>query len=297
MIGKNLKEIDRQLAEASYFTDPDVTMAVHISNSLEKPLLIEGPAGVGKTEVAKVMAKLFETELIRLQCYEGIDASQALYQWNYQHQLLYLKMTEQLDGAGQIRESDLFADRFLLQRPIMRAIMSERKTVLLIDEVDRSDEEFESFLLEVLSDWQISVPELGTLKAKTKPMVILTSNATRELSDALRRRCMYLYIDYPSFDKEVAIVKSKVPGIHEKLVHQICRFMMHLREERLQKLPGVAETLDWAQALANLYVEDLDREIIESSLGLVLKDWRDKRSVQMSLSDLLEKTGVQSKIE
>lgn len=166
----------------------------------------------------------------------------------------------------------------------------------MIDEIDRADEAFESFLLEVLSDWQVSIPELGTISAVTKPAVILTTNATRELSEALRRRCMFLYIDYPAFDKEVAIVKAKIPELHDQLVHQICRFMERLREERLRKLPGVAETLDWARALAELHIQDLDRDLVESTLGLILKDWKDQREVQMSLSELLEKTGVQSKL-
>jgi len=296
MIGKTLAEIELQLKEACYLTEPDITMAIHLSNTLQKPLLIEGPAGVGKTEVAKVLATLLETELIRLQCYEGIDASQALYAWNYQHQLMHLKMQESRSSGNSIKESDLYNERFLLKRPVLKAILADQKQVLLIDEIDRSDEEFESFLLEVLSDWQISIPELGTLKARSKPMVILTSNSTRDLSDALRRRCMYLYIDYPSYDKELAIVKSKVPGIHKKLVKQICRFMEMLRQERLQKAPGVAETLDWARALAQLHIEDLDRDLVANSLGLVLKDWRDKRDIELSLSELLEKTGVQSKM-
>lgn len=297
MIGQTLEEIAAQLEGASYLTEPDITMAIHLSNTLEKPLLIEGPAGVGKTEVAKVVALLLDTDLIRLQCYEGIDVNQALYTWNYQHQLMFLKMQEQNHSNGSITESDLYHERFLLQRPVLKAILSHEKSVLLIDEIDRSDEEFESFLLEVLSDWQVSIPELGTLKANSKPMVILTSNNTRELSDALRRRCMYLYIDYPTYEKELAIVRAKVPEIDEKLLLQICRFMEELRKKRLQKLPGVAESLDWAKALAQLYIKDLDREVVASSLGLILKDWRDKRDVEMSLSDLLEKTGVQSKLD
>ena len=294
---RNLTIIEEQLKKESYLSEPDITMAIYLAQSLEKPLLIEGPAGVGKTEVAKVMAKLLHTELIRLQCYEGIDASQALYEWNYQQQLMYLKLQEIQQNANVISEADLYAQRFLLKRPILKSILSEKKSVLLIDEIDRADEEFESFLLEVLSDWQISIPEYGTLSAVTKPMVILTSNSTRELSDALRRRCMYLYIDYPSYEKELAIVKAKVPGIQEKLVDQICRFMESVRQQRLQKLPGVAETLDWAMALAQLNIDHLDRDTVAASLGLVLKDWKDKREVELSLSELLEKTGVKSKLE
>jgi MoxR-like ATPase len=272
-------------------------MALFLSIRLKKPLLIEGPAGVGKTEIAKVLAHLVPADLIRLQCYDGIDANQALYEWNYQHQLMYLKMQE-IRGADGLQdlESHLYDERFLLQRPILRSILSVEPTVLLIDEIDRADEAFESFLLEVLSDWQVSVPEIGTLKAKSQPIVVLTSNATRELSEALRRRCMFLYMDYPSFEKEVAIVQNKVPDLQGKLVIKICRFMEQLRVKRLRKLPGVAETLDWARALAELHVKVLDKELIESTLGLVLKDWKDQRDVQLSLSELLEKTNVQSKV-
>lgn len=272
-------------------------MAIHLASVLEKPLLIEGPAGVGKTEVAKVLAQVHETELIRLQCYDGIDASQALYEWNYQHQLMFLKMQEARNEPSGDLESTLYSNKFLLQRPILRSILSEKKVVLLIDEVDRSDEEFESFLLEVLSDWQISIPESGTIQAITKPYVVLTSNGTRPLSDALRRRCMYLYIDYPDIDKERSIVASKVPGLDKVIIEQICQFMKLLREKRLRKLPGIAETLDWARALASMHINELDKGLVESSLGLVLKDWRDQREVQLSLSELLEKTGVKSKLD
>ena len=272
-------------------------MAIHLASELEKPLLSEGPAGVGKTEVAKVLAQVHDTELIRLQCYDGIDASQALYEWNYQYQLMFLKMQEARNEPSGDLESTLYSNKFLLQRPILRSILSEKKVVLLIDEVDRSDEEFESFLLEVLSDWQISIPESGTIKAITKPYVVLTSNGTRPLSDALRRRCMYLYIDYPDIDKERSIVASKVPGLDQVIIEQICQFMKLLREKRLRKLPGIAETLDWARALASMHIHELDRDLVESSLGLVLKDWRDQREVQLSLSELLEKTGVKSKLD
>ncbi|NND33656.1 MAG: MoxR family ATPase [Saprospiraceae bacterium] len=293
----SLHELENLLTDASYISEPPISMALYLSLKLNKPLLVEGPAGVGKTEIAKVLSRVLETDLVRLQCYDGIEASQALYEWNYQYQLMYLKMQE-IKGIkdSDNLETELYDQRFLLRRPILSSILAEKTVVLLIDEIDRADEAFESFLLEVLSDWQVSVPEIGTLIAKTRPVVVLTSNAARELSEALRRRCMFLYIDYPSFAKEVAIVTAKIPGLHKRLVQQICKFMEALREKRLRKLPGVAETLDWARALAALHIEDLDREMVASTLGLVLKDWKDQREIQLSLSQLLEKTGVQSKI-
>jgi len=285
------------LHEQGYITDDTVAMSVFLSLQLNKPLLIEGPAGVGKTEIAKVMANAMQTDLIRLQCYEGLDANHALYEWNYQRQLLHLKMVEHNSQDVEEKEKTIFNDSFLMKRPLLQAITHHKKPVLLIDEVDRSDEEFESFLLEVLSDWQITIPETGTIKATHIPQVILTGNRTRELSDALRRRCMYLYIDYPDFEKEWLVVKNKVPGIDAKLAEQITRFMQQLRLMRLEKIPGLSETLDWAAALSSLHIDHLEKSIIEQTLGLVIKDWRDSRQVQLSLSELLEKTGVTSKME
>ena len=292
-----LADIRTMLQEYGYITDEYVSMSVFLSLQLNKPLLIEGPAGVGKTEIAKVMARAMQTDLIRLQCYEGLDATHALYEWNYQRQLLHLKMVEHNQQSVDEKEQTIFSDAFLMKRPLLQAITHHRKPVLLIDEVDRSDEEFESFLLEVLSDWQITIPETGTIHATHIPQVILTSNRTRELSEALRRRCLYLYIDYPEFEKEWMIVKSKVPEIDATLGEQICRFMQTLRLLKLEKSPGIAETLDWAQALVALHIDHLDKTIIEQTLGVVLKDWRDTRQVQMSLSELLEKTGVHSRID
>lgn len=284
------------LHEQGYITDDSVAMSVFLSLQLNKPLLVEGPAGVGKTEIAKVMANALQTDLIRLQCYEGLDATHALYEWNYQRQLLHLKMVEHNEQSVEEKEKTIFSDGFLMKRPLLQAITHHKKPVLLIDEIDRSDEEFESFLLEVLSDWQITVPEIGTIKATHIPQVILTGNRTRELSEALRRRCLYLYIDYPDFEKEWMIVKSKVPGIDTKLAEQITGFMQQLRILKLEKTPGIAETLDWASALSALHIDHLDKSIIEQTLGVVLKDWRDTRQVQMSLSELMEKTGVRSKV-
>jgi MoxR-like ATPase len=291
-----LKDIKQMLYEQGYITDDNVAMSVFLSLQLKKPLLIEGPAGVGKTEIAKVMSAALQTDLIRLQCYEGLDATHALYEWNYQRQLLHLKMVENNPQSIEEKEKTIFSDSFLMKRPLLQAITHHKKPVLLIDEIDRSDEEFESFLLEVLSDWQITVPEIGTIKSTNVPQVILTSNRTRELSEALRRRCLYLYIDYPDFEKEWMIVKNKVPGIDKKLAEQITGFMQQLRAIKLEKTPGIAETLDWAAALSALHIDHLDKNIIEQTLGVVLKDWRDTRQVQMSLSELLEKTGVHSKL-
>jgi MoxR-like ATPase len=291
-----LKDIKKMLYDQGYIIDDSVAMSVFLSLQLNKPLLIEGPAGVGKTEIAKVMANAMQTDLIRLQCYEGLDATHALYEWNYQRQLLHLKMVEHNQQPVEEKEKTIFNDSFLMKRPLLQAITHHKKPVLLIDEIDRSDEEFESFLLEVLSDWQITVPEIGTIKATHIPQVILTSNRTRELSEALRRRCLYLYIDYPDFEKEWMIVKNKVPGIDKKLAEQITSFMQELRKIKLEKTPGIAETLDWAAALSALHIDHLDKNIIEQTLGVILKDWKDTRQVQMSLSELMEKTGVHSKL-
>ncbi|WP_375447991.1 AAA family ATPase [uncultured Fibrella sp.] len=300
------ESIQTLLENQGYQTDPQVVMSVFLAMQLNKPLLIEGPAGVGKTEIAKVMARALNTDLIRLQCYEGLDASHALYEWNYQRQLLHLKLLEVTkdttrnvpDGSSgtlQAQEKALFSDEFLLKRPLLQAITHHKAPVLLIDEVDRADEEFESFLLEVLSDWQITIPEIGTIRATHIPYVVVTGNRVRELSEALRRRCLYLYIDYPDYDKELSIVLDKVPGIDARLARQLCAFMQALRQLRLEKTPGIAETLDWAMALAALHFDHLDKAIIEQTLGVVLKDWKDVRHVQLSLSELYEQTGIVSK--
>jgi len=292
-----LEQVQELLAAQGYITEKPIVLSLFLSMRLGKPLLIEGPAGVGKTEIAKVMAKALDTDLIRLQCYEGLDANHALYEWNYQQQLLYLKMEEGLEMDLAQREKNIFSEKFLLKRPLLQAITHHKAPVLLIDEIDRADEEFESFLLEVLSDWQITIPEIGTIHATHRPHVIVTSNRVRELSEALRRRCLYLYIDYPDFDKELQIVRSKVPEIDVKLGEQICAFMRELRQLRLDKVPGVAETIDWATALANLHIEHLDKETVESTLGIILKDWQDIRQTQMSLTELFEKTGAISKFD
>lgn len=293
---KELLQIQKMLQGQAYIGDSSIAMSIFLAMKLEKPLLIEGPAGVGKTEIAKVMAKALDTDLIRLQCYEGLDSTHALYEWNYQHQLLYLKMQEQKEMDVSRLEDTVFSEKFLLKRPVLQAITHTKNPVLLVDEIDRADEEFESFLLEVLSDWQITIPEIGTVKATSKPNIILTGNRTRELSEALRRRCLYLWIDYPSFEKELAIVKTKVPKADQKLAKEICLFMQELRQLKLEKIPGVSETIDWARALASMHLTHLDKQIVQDTLGVVLKDWQDMRHTKDALSELLEKTGVSSRI-
>src|SRR5499425_1317753 len=253
-----------------YVAEPSIATAVYLAREMRKPLLVEGDAGVGKTELAKVIARVLDTELIRLQCYEGLDTNTALYEWNYQRQLLRLRIAEREAHDPAQLEDMIFGREYLLERPLLRAITRrEGPAVLLIDEVDRADEGFEAFLLEVLSDFQVTVPELGTIKAEHVPSVILTSNRTREIGDALRRRCLYLYVDHPSVDKEVRILRSRVPEADETLAPEIARFMQRLRERRLVRSPGVAESIDWARALAHLHAAHLDAEMVAATLGVV----------------------------
>ena len=296
MKSQELSQIKIMLQSQGYVDEGAIAMSIFLAMKLEKPLLVEGPAGVGKTEIAKVMAKAMHTDLIRLQCYEGLDSTHALYEWNYQRQLLYLKMQEHKGQDTLTLEETIFSDKFLLKRPVLQAITHDKNPVLLIDEIDRADEEFESFLLEVLSDWQVTIPEIGTITATSRPQIILTGNRTRELSEALRRRCLYLWIDYPTFEKELAIVMAKVPEIDAILGQQICGFMKELRQMKLEKTPGVSETIDWARALASMHLTFLDKQIVEDTLGVVLKDWQDIRNTQDSLSALFERTGVTSRI-
>jgi MoxR-like ATPase len=280
-----IEKIEQMMEAADYVTDPAIATSVHLAMTLKKPLLIEGHAGVGKTEVAKVMARMLHANLIRLQCYEGLDAAQALYEWNYPKQLLHIKLEESTTHTLSEKEATIFSEPFLIRRPLLQAISQDGKPpVLLIDEVDRADEEFEAFLLEVLSEFQVTIPEIGTVKATHPPYVILTSNRVRELSDALRRRCLYLWVDFPGFDKEVRIVMRKVPGVNEALARQISRFMESLRTVRLAKVPGVAETLDWAQALSSLHADHLDEELVLETLGCVLKDADDVKRFKRELS-------------
>ena len=295
MYEKESKKIQKMLEQQNYIADSEIVMSMYLAKKLQKPLLVEGPAGVGKTEIAKVMAQALNTDLIRLQCYEGLDANMALYEWNYQRQLLQIKLEEGGNKSLEESENSIFSEDFLLKRPLLQAITHSKPPVLLIDELDRSDEEFESFLLEILSEWQITVPEIGSIKAKNRPYVILTSNRTRELSDAVRRRCFYLWLDYPEFEKELAIVKSKVPGCDLRLAKQICIFMGLVRTQKLEKIPGIAETLDWARSLVTLHQKYLDPKIVEATLGIVFKDKIDVTNVRDSLADFFEKVDVKFK--
>ena len=287
----SIEEVQKRLEEEHYISDPSIATSLYIAMALERPLLIEGRAGVGKTEVASVLARVLETNLIRLQCYEGLDVNTALYEWNYPRQLLWIKLEEGASRTTEEKEREIFSEPFLLKRPLLAALTPEdRAPVLLIDEVDRANEEFEAFLLEVLSEFQVTIPGIGTIVAKQVPKVILTSNRSRDLSDALRRRCLYLWIDYPTFEKELRIVLAKAPGVSEAVVTKICRFLQATRELDLEKVPGVSETLDWARALTVLHRDHLDREIVEQTLGCLVKDADDLQQLQGDvLDDLLSK--------
>jgi MoxR-like ATPase len=275
------EEVLGRLAAAGYVAEPQLAMAIVLMRRLQRPLLLEGEAGVGKTEVGKALAAMLGRPLIRLQCYEGLDANAAVYEWNYQRQLLAIKIRESEDLSAEAKESHVFQRDFLLERPLLQAIQAKEPVVLLIDEIDRADEEFEAYLLEVLSDFQISIPELGTITAASIPWVVLTSNRTRELSDALRRRCLYHYVDYPSEEKELRIVLARVPGIEARLAAQVVRFVQAVRKEDLRKTPGVAETLDFAAALLGLGVRDLsaDPEVVLDSLLCLLKTHEDQQAL------------------
>lgn len=271
-----IEQLQRRLERQGYIAERPVATAIQLAAVLGRPLLVEGPTGVGKTAIAGAMSSVLGTNLIRLQCHEGIDTSSALYEWNYQKQLLDIRLAE-ASGSGR---ADIFSVDYLLKRPLLEAITSPKAPVLLIDEVDRSDEEFEAFLLELLSDWQVSVPELGTLTARQVPYTVLTSNRTRDLADALRRRCLYLWIDYPSFDKELNIVRARVPGAGEAISARIVAFVQMLRRLPLEKAPGVSETLDWVATLLYLDRNRLGPEVIESTLGVLLKHVEDQRRVR-----------------
>lgn len=288
-----IERIAERLAERGYIASDAFATTLELTLALERPLLVEGPAGVGKTESAKVLADLLGTRLIRLQCYEGLDAAHALYEWNYPKQLLRIRLTENADLSTQAREAEIFGQEFLLKRPLLDAISQDRAPVLLIDEIDRADEAFEAFLLEVLGEFQVTIPEIGTITARERPIVILTSNRTRELSDALRRRCLYLWIDYPTFEREKAILHARLPDIDVRLAEQIARFMQFLRDQPFQKVPGVAESLDWALALVRLHRDALDEVTLEATLGCVLKvqeDWELLHSMRSRYESLLVRT-------
>ncbi len=281
---EEIRQIQAAMERAAYITDPAVATSVHLAMALGKPLLVEGHAGVGKTEIAKVLAQVLDTNLIRLQCYEGLDAAAALYEWNYPKQLLHIKLQEGEGRSAAEKEAEIFSEPFLLRRPLLQAISQDGKPpVLLVDELDRADLEFESFLLEILSDFQVTIPEIGTLRARRRPHVVLTSNRSRDLSDALRRRCLYLWIDYPDFEKEVRILRARLPGVERRLAEQIAHVMQGLRQMRLAKAPGVAESLDWAAGLAALHADHLDPELLRETLGCVVKEVEDLKRLEADL--------------
>jgi len=297
----SIDDVVRRLAAHEYIADKTIATVVYLATRLEKPILVEGPAGVGKTELAKVLARALDRELIRLQCYEGLDEAKALYEWEYAKQLLYTqilrdKIGEVVGDAASLREAVqrianqddvFFSDEFLLPRPLLRAITAHHPVVLLIDEVDKSDSEFEAFLLEVLSDFQVSVPELGTLKATQKPLVVLTSNNAREMSDALKRRCLHLFVDFPDAARELDIVTLKTPGVPRQLASELVALVQRIRGLDLKKVPSISETLDWAKALLLLNVETLDDQLVADTLSVILKYEADIRKAQQELKEHL----------
>ena len=281
----SIDDLQQQLAEHDYIADAGLATSIYLALKLNRPLLLEGEAGVGKTEVAKVLAATTGTKLIRLQCYEGLDITHAVYDWNYARQLIEIRVAEGQGDTAQTRDErvrELFGSDFLIERPLLQALRTpdDYPIVLLIDELDRADEEFEGYLLEFLSDFQVSIPELGTVKANTPPIVIITSNRTRELHDALKRRCLYAWIDYPDFEKELQIVMRKVPGVSHALAEQVTRFVQELRQAELYKATGVSETLDWVAALVALDQQELDAVTIERTLGIVLKNQEDMQNIR-----------------
>ena len=306
---QTIDEVIERFAQQDYVCTRSIATVVYLSVHLKKPILVEGPAGVGKTELAKVLSGALDHQLLRLQCYEGLDEAKALYEWEYAKQLLYTqilkdKIGEVLQGAATIKEAVdrisseddvFFSDRFILSRPLLEAITSSRPSVLLIDEIDKSDTEFEAFLLEVLSDFQVSVPELGTIRAKHIPSVVLTSNNAREMSDALKRRCLHLYIDFPPMEQELRIVRLKVPGIAEDLAREVVGAVQAVRKLDLKKLPSISETLDWARALLLLNVHTLDDALVQETLSTILKYEGDIRKAQDELRDFVAKQKAKAK--
>jgi MoxR-like ATPase len=292
----SIDELQQALISHDYIAERQLTTAIFLALKLQKPLLLEGEAGVGKTEIAKTLAKLLDRHLIRLQCYEGLDVNTTIYEWNYTRQMLQIRMIEAQHGDSQTALKEIFGPEFLIKRPLLQAIEESWDTppVLLIDEIDRADEEFEAFLLELLSDWQISIPEIGTIRATNPPIVIITSNRTREIHDALKRRCLFHWVDYPSLDKERAIVQAKVPDASERLSRQVVTFVQELRKLDLFKQPGVAETLDWTQALVALDARELSSGTVEDTLGAILKYQDDINQVVKggALKGLLDKVKV-----
>jgi MoxR-like ATPase len=307
---RSVDDVIAGLGEQKYICNKNVATVVYLGATLQKPILVEGPAGVGKTELGKVLADALGMELIRLQCYEGLDEAKALYEWEYAKQLLYTQILK--DKIGEILQESqtlqeavdciakqdgvFFSDRFLLPRPLLRALLSDKRSVLLIDEVDKSDAEFEAFLLEVLSDFQISVPEIGTLKAKHLPLVVLTSNNSREMSDALKRRCLHLYLDFPEPEREMEIVKLKVPGVGHQLAEEVVRLLHRMRKLDLKKTPSISETLDWVRALTLLNIKQLDNELVEQTLSTLMKYEADIRKAHQELKAYLAEKQAQRPI-
>ena len=285
-----VNELTKKLDKLDYIADQSIATAIHLAQLLQRPLLIEGRAGVGKTDIALTMAKILETTFIRLQCYEGLDVGSSIYEWNYSKQLLWIRMNEKTGISTEEMEGSIYSRDFLLERPLLAAISQEKSPVLLLDEVDRADQEFEAFLLEMLAEFQVTIPEIGTIRATNKPFVVLTSNRTRDLSDALRRRCIYLWIDYPDVEKELQIVRKKVDGISDDLSRQICQFVSILRNEGFEKLPGISETLDWAIAMIALNVDRLEPEIVRSTIGVLIKDVDDLESFRVDTVERIIKS-------
>ncbi len=280
------EELAALLEEARYVADPEMLTSLFLLLKLRKPLLLEGPPGVGKTESALVLSTILGAPLIRLQCYEGLDISSAVYEWNYQRQLLAIRMQESSHMTTEEKEHKIFGEDYLLKRPLLQAITQpDRSPVLLIDELDRSDEEFEAFLLELLSAFQITIPELGTVRATHKPYVILTSNRTRELSDALKRRCLYHWIGYPALEKEMSIVRKRLPGIEEGLLEAVVRQVQQFRQQKLSKIPGISETIDWAESLVALGHRSLNRKAVEETLGAILKSSEDIELARQQMTE------------
>ncbi len=299
----SIEDVIEQFAQNNYIASRRIATVIYLASAMKKPILVEGPAGVGKTDLAKVLAASLGLDMIRLQCYEGLDEGKALYEWEYAKQLLYTqilkdKIGEVLEGAKGMKEAVdriaredevFFSERFVLPRPLLKAISSEKQSVLLIDEIDKADAEFEAFLLELLSDFQVTVPELGTLKAKHLPLVILTSNNAREMSDALKRRCLHLYIDFPDRAQELAIIKLKVPEAAQKLADEVVTVVQSLRKLDLKKTPGISETLDWVKALTLLNVQNLDQELVNETLDTIVKYEGDVRKAQEELKDYVRR--------